>query len=107
MSPPWVTLPVICRKIGVIHADIFIILEICSLWTLFKQKFCQYLGFGLISRSSQFCGFLNAQVLVMQLQKTDFTIIEIMAFIPTGNYHETTATVLSEKIKIIKLPKVV
>lgn len=30
-----------------------------------------------------------------------------MVFIPTGNYHENIATVLSEKIRIIKLPKVV
>lgn len=42
--------------------------------------------------------------LVIQLQKTDFTIIEIMALIPTGNYHEILS---SEKIRIIKLPKVV
>lgn len=43
----------------------------------------------------------------MQVQKTDFTITEIMSLIPTGNYHETTAILLSEKIRIIKLPKAV
>lgn len=66
---PGLILPVTCRKMGVIHADIFIILEFYSLWALFKQKFCQYLVFGLISRSSQFSRFLNSYVCKFNFRK--------------------------------------
>lgn len=69
MSPRWLILPVTCREMGVIQADISIIPEFYSPWALFKQKFCQYLVFGLIPRSSQLSGFLNAYISVMQLQK--------------------------------------